>query len=47
MEVLREVIIDSYNLPCYMPANFERIVIKDPEHTLPLLISPKTILNTP
>jgi len=45
MEVLREVVMDSFKLPCYYPANFEWLTIKSPEPTMAISISPKTIIH--
>ena len=45
MEVLREVVMDSFKLPCYYPANFEWLKIESPEPTMAISISPKTIIH--
>ena len=47
MEVLREVVIDSFKLPCHMPANFEWLTLESPEPTMSISISPNTIIHNP
>jgi len=47
MEVLREVVIDSFKLPCHMPANWEWLTLDNPEPTMSISISPKTIIHNP
>ena len=47
MEVLKEIMLDTFKLPCHNPANFQKLVLKNLDPYLPLLISPKTITNGP
>lgn len=43
MDVLKEVIIDSFKLPCYDPPNFKLLKLDIPDIFFPLLISPGLI----
>lgn len=45
MEVLREVVIDTFKLPCHYPANFETLVLDTPSPTMTVSISPQTIVH--
>jgi hypothetical protein len=43
MDVLKEVIVETFKLPCWDPANFKTVKIEIPNAYLPLFISPSII----